>query len=123
MSKLFLLLLMFFFHVLDDYRLQGILASMKQKKWMEVQNPDAMYRCDYVMALIVHSYSWAFMVMLPIAIYYQFEISVAFCIALIVNGAIHGIVDDLKANKLKINLVTDQMIHFLQILVTAVVLV
>jgi len=34
------------------------------------------------------------------------------------NTLIHAIVDDLKANKHKINLIQDQTIHFMQILLT-----
>lgn len=30
-----ILLLMIFYHIIDDYGLQGILASMKQKKILE----------------------------------------------------------------------------------------
>lgn len=33
MNNCFLLLLMIFLHIVDDYYLQGILASMKQKEW------------------------------------------------------------------------------------------
>lgn len=32
MSKIFILALMIFCHIVDDYYLQGILAQMKQKK-------------------------------------------------------------------------------------------
>lgn len=31
MSKIFVLLLMVYFHIIDDYCLQGILAKIKQK--------------------------------------------------------------------------------------------
>ena len=41
-----------------------------------------------------------------------------YIISIIVNTVIHAIVDDMKANKKKINLITDQNIHFEQILVT-----
>ena len=34
------------------------------------------------------------------------------------NVIIHGVIDDTKANKFKINLITDQMIHLVQIIVT-----
>ena len=40
----------------------------------------------------------------------------------IVNMIIHAMVDNLKANALKINLIVDQMIHVGQILVTYFVL-
>ena len=39
-------------------------------------------------------------------------------LSIIINTVIHYIVDDLKANKYKINLVIDQSIHFIQIILT-----
>ena len=33
MIEIFMLLFMVFLHIVDDYYLQGILASMKQKQW------------------------------------------------------------------------------------------
>ena len=38
------------------------------------------------------------------------------------NTIIHAVVDNLKANKLKINLVVDQSIHILQIIITYIIL-
>ena len=75
-------------------------------------------RRDYIMALIMHSFSWAFMIMLPIAISTGFSFSWLYVIAIPINTVIHAIVDDLKANKPKINLIQDQSIHIAQILIT-----
>lgn len=58
---------MLFCHIVDDYYLQGILASMKQKKWWQENAPDKLYEYDYLIALLMHGFSWAFMIMLPIA--------------------------------------------------------
>jgi hypothetical protein len=122
MSKLFVIALMIFCHIVDDYYLQGILASMKQRSWWEENYPENLYKYDYIMALSVHSISWAFMVMLPVAAYMGFRPTNFFFVMLVVNSVIHAIVDDLKANKHKINLITDQSIHLVQIIVTAMVL-
>ena len=117
-NKIFVLLTMIFLHIIDDYKLQGILASMKQKKWWEEQKEyKSMYKYDYIPALIEHSFSWTFMIMLPIAIMLRFNID-WWVIAYIANMIIHAFVDDLKANKFKINLVVDQTIHIIQIVVT-----
>ena len=117
-NKIFILLAMIFLHIIDDYKLQGILASMKQKKWWEEQNGYMkLYKNDYIPALIEHSFSWTFMIMLPIAIMLNFSIG-WWIIVYIANTIIHAFVDDLKANKLKINLVIDQSIHLMQIIVT-----
>lgn len=115
---MFVLLSMIFCHIIDDYYLQGILASMKQKSWWEENAPDKLYKNDYIMALIMHSLSWAFMIMLPLAIYNSFNIGWLFVIVFVVNALIHGCIDNLKANKRKINLIQDQMIHIAQIVIT-----
>ena len=57
------------------------------------------------------------MIMLPITIALKFNIG-WWALAYIINIIIHALVDDLKANKFKINLVTDQLIHIVQIIVT-----
>ena len=119
--KLFILFVMIFAHIVDDYYLQGILASLKQKTWWENQkNYKPMYKYDYIVALIMHAFSWSFMVSLPI-LYFGFTKWIA--VAIILNTIIHGIVDDLKANKHKINLIVDQSIHIVQIIITWVLLV
>lgn len=113
-----LFLSMIFMHIVDDYYLQGILAKLKQKDWWKDNAPDKLYKYDYIVALLIHSFSWAFLIMLPIAITNFFEVNRIFIIVLIINCLIHMIVDDLKANRKKINLVIDQTIHLLQILIT-----
>lgn len=121
MNKVFVVLLMIFCHIVDDYYLQGWLASAKQKKYWKENAPEKLYKFDYVWALIMHSFSWSFMVMLPIAFVNNFEISIWFLIAFFINLAIHAFTDNLKANKLKINLWIDQIIHLCQIIITAVI--
>ncbi len=115
---MFTLFAMIFCHIVDDYYLQGLLASMKQKSWWEQNASDKLYKYDYIMALMMHSLSWAFMIMLPLAIFNKFEVNVLYGILLTINACIHGIVDNLKANAKKINLITDQSIHIFQICVT-----
>ena len=117
MHPIFILLSMIFCHIIEDYYLQGWLASAKQKKWWVQNAPNKLYRFDYIMALACHSFSWAFMIMLPIAFVTGWNLGRLF-LAYPINMGIHMFVDDLKANKLKINLITDQLIHFIQIGVT-----
>lgn len=119
--KLFILFVMIFAHIVDDYYLQGILASLKQKSWWEKQeNYKPLYKYDYIVALIMHAFSWSFMISLPI-LYLGFTKWIV--VAIILNTIIHAIVDDLKANKGKINLIVDQSIHIVQILITWILLV
>ena len=72
------------------------------------------------MALFCHALSWAIMICLPIIIYSLVAVIDLqwFYLAIPVNLVIHAVVDDLKANKLKINLIADQSAHFLQIILT-----
>lgn len=121
MSNLFIVLLMIFFHIVDDYYLQGWLASAKQKKYWQENAPDKMYKYDYIWALLMHSFSWAFMIMLPIAFIKGFHIDKAFFMVFVNNLLVHAFTDDLKANKRKINLWIDQLIHLCQIAITALI--
>jgi hypothetical protein len=110
---------MLFFHIVDDYYLQGWLASAKQKSWWEKNAPEDLYKRDYVWALIMHSCSWAFMIMLPIAYSKNFDINLGFVILFLINVAIHAFTDNAKANWKLINLWQDQSVHILQILLTS----
>ncbi len=112
------LLIMIFLHIVDDYYLQGILANMKQKDWWNKNLPQLLYRYDYLWALIMHSFSWTFMIMLPIMYLNNFEVSHVFMAIFIFNTIIHGFTDNLKANVKQINLIQDQIIHIIQIIIT-----
>ena len=113
--------IMVFMHIVDDYYLQGILASMKQKSWWQKQESYCdKYKHDYKGALFMHAFSWTFMIMLPLLWVYGFQYNVWVGLVAGLNVATHWFVDDLKANKKKINLVTDQTIHLIQIIITAI---
>lgn len=107
---------MIFLHIVDDYTLRGILANMKQKSWCLEQTNSILYKYDYVWALIMHSFSWTFMITLPIMYLFKFELNIEFLTLFIVNMIIHAIVDHVKANMKYINLWEDQIIHILQII-------
>lgn len=122
MNNLFVILLMIFCHIVDDYYLQGWLSSAKQKTWWQENAPAALYKFDYIWALLMHSFSWAFMIMLPIAFKMGFYIDVMFIILFGINMLVHAQVDNEKANKFTINLWVDQLIHLVQIGATAFLL-
>jgi hypothetical protein len=113
---------MIFCHIVDDYYLQGILASMKQKKWWKDNAPAQQYRYDWICALIEHAFSWTFCVMLPIIVAYYlgyiYFTPLAFVLTFVWNWFTHSLVDNLKANCLSINLCQDQGIHLIQIIFT-----
>jgi len=113
-----LLLIMFLMHIVDDFYLQGILASMKQQSWWENQEGySILYRNDYKMSLLIHSMSWSIMILLP-SMFILNTHPYAILAIFIINAAIHYYIDDLKANEKKINLVTDQTIHIMQVIAT-----
>ena len=118
MNIWFVLILMIFCHIVDDYYLQGWLASAKQKQWWEDNAPDKLYRFDYIWALIMHSFSWSFMIMLPCAFALSFNIGVGYIFFLVLNTLLHALIDNAKANLRVINLWIDQICHLVQIVGT-----
>lgn len=124
MSIPFVILAMLFLHVIDDFFIQsvGFLANGKQRSWWEKVAPNEEYKYDYIVCLSMHAMSWAFSIMLPIAIYYEFKVGFSFVLLYIINSIIHGVVDHLKANCHKLNLIQDQSIHIIQIFVTAAIM-
>lgn len=121
--KVFLLFAMLFMHIVDDYYLQGILASLKQKSWWQEYAPQDLYKHDYIVALFMHAFSWSFMTILPIAVYMFINGSneylwFVYVFYIIYNTICHAGIDHLKANKKQINLICDQLLHVGQILIT-----
>ena len=76
------------------------------------------------MALAEHAFSWSFMIHLPLLIsFIMMDLSLYnLFVSYFINWIIHMVVDDLKANKLKINLIQDQLIHLQQIMITWLIL-
>ena len=111
---------MLLLHFIADFTLQVPcgLADLKQKKWWERQVPDlgkSIYRNDWKMGLLCHSLWWSIMICLPL-FWWLNEWHLLAIVFL--NTHFHAVIDDLKCNKFKINLVQDQALHFLQILAT-----
>ena len=121
MSIYFILAAMIFLHIIDDYVLQApCLCDLKQKSFWEKNAPAKLYENDYLCALLMHGLSWSFMIILPIAVAINFNVDINFFLVFIINAVFHAAVDDLKANKFRINLWQDQLTHIGQIVVTFV---
>lgn len=121
--KAFIIMCMLFAHIVDDFYLQGILASLKQRSYWTEHAPDKMYQHDYIVALVAHAFSWCVSIHIPVIVWWRLcggFTPIAFLLNFIVQTAIHAIVDDSKANKKKINLITDQLVHVSQICVSFV---
>lgn len=129
-------------HVVADFLLQGIMANMKQRIWWvdeliklhqdtDGKLPRAIwdvYKHDYIVALLAHSYLWSFCIMIPIWIYVitlgTLAASTPAIIAFLFgNAVVHAVIDHLKANVGLICLVDDQIMHLGQLGITLFVLV
>ncbi len=116
MSNIFVICLMLFMHVLDDYVLQApCLCNLKQRDFWKKNAPEEQYKHDYKVALIMHALSWSFMIMLPCAFALDFNVGWGFVYYLLFNTAFHAVIDHLKANVKVINLWIDQACHMVQI--------
>ena len=120
--EIIILLSMIFLHIVDDFYLQGPLAKFKQKKfWKEYMTDESsriLYRYDWFISLMLHAFSWTFMIHIPLFIVYYSKLnSVILLIEFIITMCIHAFIDNLKANKLVIGLLTDQIVHIVQVLI------
>lgn len=112
-----------YMHIMDDFVFQGVLSKLKRKVfWLKDKEYKEIYKYDYIISLIIHALSWTISINIPvmfILIHYNkldnIMYTTIFIIEFLLNWLIHSIVDDLKANKMKINLITDQIIHFIQV--------
>lgn len=117
---------MFFCHLIDDFVLQGKFTYLKQRTWwIKACNDDGLpfdkYKNDYRMALFEHSLEWSIAIMLPIIFLCNVSEWILLA-AVVINTIIHYIVDNAKANQLRLNLIQDQLIHFIQIIVTCILI-
>jgi hypothetical protein len=114
---------MIFMHIVDDFYLQpnSWLVNGKQKIWWQRHAPDKRYQYDYICALALHGFSWTFLVMFPLAIQLRFELPMMFYYYYFANTVLHACIDNMKANRLRINLIQDQLLHIGQIILTFVV--
>ena len=116
--RVFVLFIMLFCHIVDDYYLQGILAKLKQK---DLWQKDPLYKHDYKVALIEHGFSWTFMIMLPVMLWMIFTNNFLvglYCSAFVINWIIHTWIDHLKCNVKNCSLLVDQIIHICQVVCT-----
>ena len=127
MNTSYILLFMIFMHIIDDFKFQGIMASMKQKSWWEKQEGyNDKYRFDYIPALLCHAFSWSMMIHLPILVYYNFDMGAQwefFIFMIISQFLVHAFIDNAKANWKVTNLVVDQIFHFFQIVLSWILLI
>lgn len=110
-------------HLIADFCLQGILANMKQRSWWEEQfekfNVDEkhreLYKDDWEVGLYCHAMMWSIITFFPLMFLVN---STIFSLIIVTNMFIHRVVDDLKANEKIFSLFNDQVMHFLQVMIT-----
>ena len=113
--------IMFLLHFLADFNLQigARLDKFKQWRWWRKQIPAEkedewnMYKNDYKVALWIHSFQWALVTCLPLAMC----VGTVYGVSVFVHASAHYIADDMKANDMNINLIRDQLFHAAQVLV------
>lgn len=122
-----ILLLMFFCHLIDDFVLQDKFTYLKQKSWWVKTCKDEglsieKYGNDYKMALFEHSLEWSIAIIIPVIFLLNVNGAVLLgCVT--ANTIIHYIIDNAKANQLRLNLIQDQLLHFIQIIATWLIVV
>ena len=126
MSVFNIFILMVLMHVIDDFVLQPVcLSKLKQEKWWmeeckKQDLPFKKYEDDFIAALFCHSASWSAMILLPII--FWMPNCEWLCVVWLLNTLTHSLIDNLKANDLKLNLVQDQLLHLAQICITLIVI-
>lgn len=130
--KVFIFIAMILLHILEDFHLQGILANMKQKSWWQsecvklgITYESSKYRRDHVVSLIMHALENSIFITLPLIIdglITTFTTNPNNCLfigwvfIIFANTVAHAIIDDFKCNSKGINLIVDQILHFIFII-------
>lgn len=110
-------------HLIADYYLQGWLGTSKQKSWWESQKEyNENYKNDYKICLLCHSLEWSIIIHIPIIVYQGYCTGFGLLLLILFQTVVHYVVDDLKANKKTMNLVENQFCHFLQIIISYLLL-
>lgn len=130
--KAFIFIAMVLLHILEDFHLQGILANMKQKSWWQsecvklgITYESSKYRRDHVVSLIVHALENSIFITLPLIIdgliatfttNLNNGLFIGWAFIIFANTVVHAIIDDFKCNSKGINLIVDQILHFIFII-------
>lgn len=124
-------------HLIADYFLQGCLSDLKQKRWWSDQIKKLYkdydgyhksfewqyllvkkYKYDYMAGLLCHALMWTLVTFFPLMWYCS---PWAFTCVVLANTLVHFVVDHMKANVHRLNLVQDQLIHMAQVIVTVLI--
>jgi hypothetical protein len=101
--------------------IKEIIKSLSTLSKVHLHLDISKYDKDYITALITHGLSWSIMIHVPLMFLGGIRDDFFLLLSVLFNAVIHAIIDNLKANKLKINLDVDQCLHGLQIVITWIV--
>ena len=124
-------------HLIADYFLQGCLSDLKRKRWWSDQIKKLYkdydgyhksfewqyllvkkYKYDYMAGLFCHALMWTLVTFFPLMWYCS---PCVFTCVVLVNTSVHFVVDHMKANVHRLNLVQDQLIHMTQVIATVLI--
>jgi len=115
------LFIMIFLAIVDEFYLQGKLENLKNKYGLGFGESEK-NKNDWITALLIHSFSWTFMIHFPIL--YLGGITILHLIlSFVINIFVHAILDHLATNVGKISYSTSYMGHLFQITMTFVAFV
>lgn len=128
----YILLSMLAAELFVDFNLQGILADFKQKEYWDVviknlkskaKNKLPEYKYDYIVSLLIHGFIVSFAFTIPYVIAPGMSDFNKLSLVIIANTILHAGIDHLKANKKCINLLEDQLAHFICVIISWFILV
>lgn len=115
MKIIFILMVMIFIHFLYETVSTNYLYKFKD---MSSWNNKKMYKNDYICFIITDAYLWSFIILLPIIINIDYQITWASVMGLILNGILRSLIEELRINKKLINNITSQLCYIFQIVIT-----
>ena len=130
--KAFIFIAMVLFHILEDFHLQGILASMKQKSWWQsecnklgIKYESSKYKHDHIISLCIHALENSIFITLPLIIDGLIAtltinpnncLFIGWAFIIFANTVVHAFIDNFKCNNKGISLIIDQLLHFIFII-------
>lgn len=128
----FIFIVMVLFHILEDFHLQGILASMKQKSWWQsecnklgIKYESSKYKHDHIISLCIHALENSIFITLPLIIdglittfttNLNNSLFIGWAFIIFANTVVHAFIDNFKCNNKGISLIIDQLLHFIFII-------
>lgn len=130
--KAFIFIAMVLFHILEDFHLQGILASMKQKSWWQsecnklgIKYESSKYKHDHIISLCIHALENSIFITLPLIIdglittfttNLNNSLFIGWAFIIFASTVVHAFIDNFKCNNKGISLIIDQLLHFIFII-------